>query len=299
MGRPRLTARGAQGSCGPNLFLVGAAKCATTALWVHLGAHPEIHMSSVKEPHFFSRSETPGHPSVRDPAAYARLFESGAARRFRGEASTSYLWDPDSPAAIRRAAPDARIIVSLRDPVERLYSHYWSLSKAGLEHRRFDEAIRAELEGEVDLAAVPPPYVSRGFYAEQLARYLDAFGAAAVIVVYFDELAADVRGTMRGVFERLGLDPEPALRLDPAPRFRFERPRNRAAGLALRVPGLRRLGRRLLPEPLRSRVGRVVIQLEKPPMDPGLRRVLRDVYASHDARLRELLGRPLPWDGRE
>jgi hypothetical protein len=294
-----VTAIEALDAARPNLFVVGAGKSGTTSLWAHLGAHPDIFMSELKEPHHFSRGGVPGQPTVKDPSGYAELFAGGAGHRYRGEASPSYLWDEQSPARILEAAPDARIVISLRDPVERAHANYWSHLRGYVDERPFDVAVREELAaGTVDYLAVPPPYVARGYYDEQVVRYLDVFGGATMVLL-FDEFVADVRGTMRRVFEWLGLDAAPAEKLDPAPVYPFLRPRNAVVAALLDVPGVRRVGDAVLRGSLRKRIDRVVFETEKPALDPELRRLLRDVYAPHDARLRELLGRSLPWDGRE
>src|SRR5918999_4531871 len=109
----------------PNLFVVGAARAATTSLWRYLDEHHDIWMALVKEPNFFSGVPAVLAPTVHDEASYLRLFAPGAACKLRGEASTSYLWHEGVPAAIKRASPEARIVISLRDPVERAYSAYW------------------------------------------------------------------------------------------------------------------------------------------------------------------------------
>jgi Sulfotransferase family len=293
-----VSAPGALDPPAPNLFVVGAAKAGTTSLWRYLDAHPDVFMSRVKEPHFFSRFGR-GVEVVKDPAAYARLFADGGGRRYRGEASPSYLPDPETPGRLRDACPEARILVSLRDPVERAYANYWTYVGLGLERRSFPDAVREELAAsEVDFAATPPPFVRRGFYAEQLERYRAAFGPSAVVVIFLADLAADVRGTMRSIFERLDLDPEPAESIDPVPHFPFRAPRYRAAAVALRVPGARRIGDAVLRGRLRSVVERAIFRYEKPPLDPQTRSLLREVYEPHDRRLQELLGAPLPWAGQ-
>jgi hypothetical protein len=256
-------------------------------------------MSQVKEPHHFSRGGLPGQPLVKDPDAYAELFAGTAGFRYRGEASPSYLWDAQTPSRLRGAAPDARIVISLRDPLERAYANYWTHVGLGVEPRTFAVAVDEELAAnDVDLAALPAPHVTRGFYDEQVVRYLDAFGDATLVLL-FDEFVADVRGTMSRVFQWLRLDTAPAETLDPAPVFPYMRPTNALAAALLSVPGLRSAANALLRGTLRARIDRRVFSSEKPPLDPELRRRLREVYAPHDARLRELLGRALPWDGRE
>jgi hypothetical protein len=283
----------------PNLFVAGAAKAGTTSLWDHLAAHPEIYMSTLKEPHFFADVRRSTVAVVKDPQAYAGLFAGGIGARYRGEASPSYLPDPNAAERIRAALPDARVIVSLRDPVERAYANYWTWVRLGVERRSFADAVHAELALDVvDMGGEPPPFVTRGLYVEQVRRFRRAFGSA-LLVLFFEELVADVRGTMRSVYEWLGVDAAPADSLDITPRFPFELPRNGAAAAVLRVPGARRLGDRILHGPTRAIAERVLFQREKPPLDPAIRHLLRETYAAHDARLRELLGRSLPWDGRE
>ena len=235
---------------------------------------------------------------VKDSAAYAELFAPGARLRYRGDVSTSYLWDAASPERIREAARDARILICLRDPVERAYANYWGHIRVGLDTRTFADAVHEELADEqVDLAATPAPHVARGFYDEQVVRYLDLF-PDATLVLLFDEFVADVRGTMGRVFEWLGLDSEHAETLDPAPVFPFFVPRNAAVTALRRLPSVQRAGQVLVHGALRARLDRAALS-EKPPLGPELRRVLRKVYAPDAARLRDLLGRALPWDGHE
>src|ERR1700733_8619605 len=122
-----------------NLFIVGAAKCGTTSLYEYLNQHPEIYMCPVKEPHFFSnkvenlnkdlyRAPEPGkkyHTKViKDIDVYTSLFDDGAAYKIRGEASPSYLWDSDVAQKLYQYNPNAKIIIILRDPIDRLVSAY-------------------------------------------------------------------------------------------------------------------------------------------------------------------------------
>ena len=155
----------------PNLFIAGAAKAGTGYLYTHLGAHPDIRMSGLKEPHFFSQVELwpevrPFVTTVTDEGAYLKLFE-GAGERYAGEASTSYFWQPATADRIQERCPDARVIISLRDPVERAYSHYLNDHRAGVEPRSFLDAVSASdlsPEGEPQWGH-PNNRVALGFYA--------------------------------------------------------------------------------------------------------------------------------------
>ncbi len=279
----------------PNLFVVGAAKAGTTSLWRYLGAHPDIYMSRMKEPHFFSRSNVPGIPKVKEERAYLELFAGKDATPFRGEASVSYLWDDRSARAIKSVAPDARILISLREQVDRAYSHYWTYARLGFENRSFRTAVAEELENEPDIAALPPPYLARGRYPEQIQRYFDLFGEG-VHVLFFDDIAADVRGVMRGIFEFLDVDPAVADEVDPHVHHPFGVPRNAVARRLIRSAHVRTVGRALVPRRFRPRVERMLSESAKPPLDAATRETLLELYAADNDRLRAMLGRQLPWD---
>ena len=111
----------------PNFFIVGAPRCGTTSLWYYLSQSPEVFMSTKKEPKYFNSYESVRlyfDPPIRDKKKYLELFHEVRNERAIGEASTSYLADPSTPELIHKVLPESRIIISLRDPVERAFSHH-------------------------------------------------------------------------------------------------------------------------------------------------------------------------------
>jgi hypothetical protein len=270
----------------PNLFVVGAAKAGTTSLWRYLGDHPEIFMSPVKEPDFFAVRRA---PTADETEAYLGLFAGAGGEKLRGEASPSYITHKSAPAAIRRASPDARIVISLREPVERTHSSYLSLVNDGVERRRFLEAVRDDLAGR----RVPgcPHYVKPTLYATGVQRYLDAFGSR-VFVMFFEDLVADAPGCLRDLYEFLEVDPSFADDVRAKAYNQFRQPRNAVTTWLLRV---RRLGRPVVPTLLRDRASRALTKpAEKPRPDAEAVRLLHDVYEPDVTELRNLLARPLP-----
>jgi hypothetical protein len=278
----------------PNLFVVGAAKAGTTSLWRYLDQHPAVFMSPVKEPHFFS-SFVPGlFPAVKEEEEYLQLFAAGRDATLRGEASPSYLWDPRSPAAIKSASPEAKIVIALRDPVERAYAFYWTGVKYGGRTESFLEAVRREV-------ALPEPewpstlYVGYSLYADGVRRYLDAFGDA-VTVIFFEELGRDTRGELRRLFARLGVDPAPADAMDVERHNSFALPRNELSRRVLTFRPLRDAARAVVPARLRPRVERILLSSPpRPEMEPEARRLLEEAFAPERPRLEAMLGRQLPW----
>jgi hypothetical protein len=277
----------------PNLFIVGAGRAGTTSLAEYLGQHPDIFMSPVKEPFFFTDANPRLTRAVRDERRYLELFEGASTEKLLGEASISYFWDPSSPAAIRRARPDARILVILRDPIERAYSHYWHAFRNGEETRSFLEAVRDEVAGRY-LPGVEP-YLKRSLYGEPLQRYLDAFGER-VYVLFLEEMARDVAGELRKVFTFLGVGPEFAERIHSTPQNAFALPRNPIIAKLLRSPHARRVMRAAVPQQARRRVERLLVKSgDKPPMAPEAMAHLNGFFDNDRIRLERLLNRRVPW----
>jgi hypothetical protein len=271
----------------PNLFIVGVPRGGTTSLWWYLGRHPDIFMAEVKEPYYFSDYHKTRPRFPKDRAAYLDLFARGRENRWRGEASTAYFWDPPSAVRIQEASPEARIVISLRNPAERAYSEYLHNIETGNERRPFLPALR-------DLLARGAPdnpradFLSSGFYVDGLERYLRIFGES-VHVLFFEDLRRDAREEVRKIFAFLEIDPDVADRLDLRALNRSHLPRRGARRL------LTSRGVRALPGPLRTRAERLLVRRSRPPMPPEARALLDEVYASERAPLEQLLQRPLPW----
>jgi hypothetical protein len=275
----------------PNLFVVGATRAGTTSLWRYLDRHPDIWMSPVKEPNFFSGLQPRFSRLYADEASYLRLFAPGAGYRLRGEASPSYLWPERVPAAIKRVSPQARIVISLRDPVERAYSAYWQAVRLGDERLSFLEAVQAEIG---DPSRPLSRYLVPSSYADPVKRYLDTFGDA-VHVLFFEELAEDARRETRRIFEFLDLKADVADQLDAAAHNPFALPRNQAARIVHNSQRIRAAARAVVPLGLRLRMVNLLLkQPPKPEMEPEAQELLAAHFAPDVERLRGVLGR-VPW----
>jgi hypothetical protein len=225
-----------QSQCIPNFFIVGAAKCGTTSLFDAISQHPDVFCCPVKEPNNFAfdptereaalvEARTRGDvidaeisrflamPSVAIAASYEvylSLFKAWNGERAIGEASTSYLPSSVAAEAISGLRPDARIIMILRDPVRRTYSHYLMELQAGAAHASFDKVVREGLLLIRNGFASGGGIVSSSFYAPQIQRFLDHFPREQVLILLFEDLVSEPVATLRRVFCHLGVDPEPA-----------------------------------------------------------------------------------------
>ncbi len=198
----------------PNFIVIGAAKAGTTSLHWYLAEHPQVFMTPVKDPSYFAygvddegrllwgEPEFHGFP-VRSLGEYERLFAEAGDAPAIGEASTMYLECPQSAARIRELLPAARIICSIRHPVDRAYSDYvMDLRHRG---RRFDPA--RDLTATSDWARPDSRWMRIGRYHEQLSRYFDAFPRDQVCVVLFDDLKRDPLRFTQDVYRFLNVDP--------------------------------------------------------------------------------------------
>jgi Sulfotransferase domain len=284
----------------PNLFIVGAAKAGTTSVYQYLDQHPDVYMSPMKEPHFFSRIEPAPSlasffPHIKDERSYLALFERAGDARARGEASTSYLSYGHVPAAIKAVSPNAKIVIMLRNPISRAYSNYWNDVREGFEKRSFEQAVTQELAGPPGQWGVSSLYVDGGLYADRVALYFDAFGDS-VLVLFFEEFIDDPVGHVDRILAFLGLDEMPDKALNVEARNVFGLPRNAVSSHILGSGMAREFARHVLPRSLRMYGrGLLVAPAQKPPLDPNVRRRLHDVYRRDVDDLRHLLHRQLPW----
>ena len=293
----------------PTFLLLGAAKCGTTSLAHYLSQHPDVYFSEPKEPLFFEAEYEKGLEHY-----WETYFRGWRGQRAVGEGRVWNLYLPFVAPRIRESLPHARLIVLLRDPVERVHSHWWHRYSRGQESLGLAaalEADRARIErgegfvGEegshrwrAGLYRDGPSTGHRvlldlGFYAEQLERYRALFPAAQCKVVLHEDLAADPPREMRELFGFVGVDPDVLVTDTTVRNRRPERVRSpmaRRALFAARALGLRRL----VPRRLRTLEHALLERPEqRPALDPGLRRELVAYYESHNARLERLLGRDL------
>ncbi|MBA2528991.1 MAG: sulfotransferase [Euzebyales bacterium] len=200
----------------PNVVVIGAMKCGTSALHRYLDRHPQIAMSAPKELNFFFGPDArrhdrapPGHEDGRHgpvawaggnwhrgPAWYARHFPAGVP--VRGESSPGYT-SPSHPGVARRMAaliPDTRLVYLVRDPVERAISQYRHHRRDGTETRTLEQAL---LDPDSQ-------YVSRGRYHERVAAFLAHFGRERITIVSTEELLTERRTTLRSIARFVGVD---------------------------------------------------------------------------------------------
>lgn len=210
----------------PNFFVVGTGKAGTTSLFRYLQQHPQIFMSPVKEPSYFAAeiraenlsAEFRRHAArqsgdvnrwlIADWDAYQRLFEgAGESAVAIGEATPSYLWSATAAANIHERLPHAKIVMILRDPAERAYSHYLALVTEGLIAGSFRDHLEQCVRATAPWIGPWYPFLEVGLYSEQVRRFRERFPREAIRIYWYEEAWREPAAFLRNLFAFLGVDP--------------------------------------------------------------------------------------------
>jgi hypothetical protein len=189
----------------PGFVVIGGMRCGTSSFFDWISGHPDVRPSTSKEIHFFDVH----YP--RGVGWYRSHFPLRAQGGVSFEATPSYLTHPLAAERAAALIPEARMIALLREPGERAWSHYRFRRSQGFETRSFEEAVSAELAGEIPdtfasfRTARQIPYLLGGRYAEQLVRWIDAFGPEQVLIVDADRMFTDPDGVLERVEDYAGL----------------------------------------------------------------------------------------------
>ena len=202
----------------PDFLIAGVPKAGTTALHAALVKHPGLYLSRVKEPKFFLTGGRP--PATGGPGDvqtyqehvwrrrdYEALFDPAPPGTLRGEATPFYLYDPAAHDRIRATVPDAKLILLLRDPVDRAHSNWTHLWNAGLEPEAdFLTACRAEEQRRAAGWADFWHYIGLGLYGRQVQHLYQVFPREQVLLMRYRELKDDPRAALDRVCRFLGVD---------------------------------------------------------------------------------------------
>ena len=201
----------------PTFLVIGAARSGTTALYTYLRQHPDIFMSSIKEPNFFAFEDEvldfagPGAEYVNNStirlADYRPLFENATHESAIGEASPLYLYSHKAPRRIHTHIPAVKLVAILRNPVEQAFSHFLYARRQVLEPLEdFMSALQAE--GQRERAHWQPLFQYSQFprYYQQLQRYHAVFPDDQIKVFLYEDFESDPVSVLQKIFAFLGVD---------------------------------------------------------------------------------------------
>jgi len=282
----------------PDFLIIGAAKSGTSSLYRYLERHPQIFLSSTKEPEFFASEEN----LAQGIDWYTNLFKEADPNQICGEGSTAYTrWPqcPDAAAHIAKFLPKAKLIYLLRHPIDRAYSHYLHRYTKELHYGkpitvRFEEHIKSD-----------PMCLDSSEYMKQIERYLEHFPRESLLLLFTDEFIRDPKPVLRRVCQFLGVDPdvnilaEGSLHVSNNKRFRQIMGKMQMIESLKAVPGLRALSQ-CLPKKyretlysylLRTPFGNRFTHVYLPkPMRPETRSALLKRFREPNHRLADFLG---------
>ena len=299
-----------------DFLIIGAQKCATTALFEHLRRHPKIQMPLEKEVPFFAGTAEPGR-SWEDFASRQYGQDDG---RLWGKATPQYMCDPQAPDRIHALMPHTKLIAVLRDPVDRTWSHYQMGLRRDTERRRFETAV-ADLLDPVALASArrqsPPEhldgydpesdfYVAWSEYGRILRRYVELFGREQILVLYAEDLKRNPGETLDKILRFIGLPSgfRPATLGQIVHRGGGSNRIPHGVRKWLRDRGFIRWLWERLPDSRRGRLRFIYEQWNTKPADPGqpfssaARARLREHYAADLQQLMQLSLPEPPWADR-
>ena len=220
----------------PNFFIVGAPKAGTDDLYYQLDRHPQIYMSPLKEPCFFSsevRAENfeeslqaharvatestreylkAGAPKKRFGGIvtsledYERLFLRVQGERAIGEGSVCYLWSTSAAAAIAQRIPRARIIIVLMDPAERAFHQYLKSFSDGNVSHSFHTHLELAFREKGEKMSIYSPFLAFGEYAEQVQRYMARFPQEQIHISFYEDREGDPSGWFKGILTFLEVE---------------------------------------------------------------------------------------------
>jgi len=194
----------------PNFLIIGVPRSGTTSLYNYMTEHPLIKSALVKEVQYFSSNFEKGLTWYRSnfPLKSSEFF-------LTGEASPNYLYHPQAPKRIKEVLPDVKMILLLRNPIDRANSNYWQRVRVKREKRSFEEIVNKEISNKIKsdeemFSGVKNPldfeYLSSGIYVHRLKRYYAIFPKEQIKIIPSEEFYADPQKIINSVCDFLNIE---------------------------------------------------------------------------------------------
>ncbi len=297
----------------PNFFVIGGMRCGSTSLNLMLEQHPDIYMSPIKEPEYYLAE---AFRNIKDPSpedrdfletflkkgkyrtgeTYQSLFQNVRGAKIVGEAS-HYIYHPDTAAEIFKDCPEARILICLRNPVDRLFSEYLLFLRDGTETGNFADYVARYASDYLDkkiLSKINVPKLNKGLQAELLAPWIAQFGRGRIKLVLFDDLNRAPAETMMDIFGWLKIDDSFVVREIHAQKGGAAKAKWMIRALNSKHARLKRI-KALIPKSAKVKVRSLIFSktLERPEMDAQTKAFLAQFYRDDIEKLSNIVGKDL------
>ena len=294
----------------PNFLIVGAAKAGTTSLYYYLKEHPEIYMSPIKEPKFITSNflkfpfkgigdDLVEKNIIKNFESYQKLFLGVKNEKAIGEASADNLYYyKKSINYIKKILGEVKIIIILRNPIDRAFSAYSHLMRDNREFLTFEDALNQEENRKKENWEFIWYYKDVGFYYNQVKAYLENF--SEVKVYLYDDLKKDPLSLVQDIYRFLEVD-DSFIPKSVGEKFNVSGiPKNKFLHEFLTTPNIikstmKPLVKLILPKRTRQRFINKVLQrnFKKPQIDPSTKQYLLNLYKEDIVELQNLIGRNL------
>ena len=271
------------------IFIVGTPKAGTTSLHHYLNEYPEILMSSEKEPDYFSDKEIfqqglyYGESRIDSLIKYNNLFSKRDKEKFLGEASVSYLFYPKVSERISVYNSESKIIIMLRNPIDRAFSHYLMDYRLGLTSKSFEEEFKNQESLNFQ------QYFLLGNYYNQVKKYLEVFDTENVHIIWYSDFKQNAEKELQKVINFIGLNSDFKVDFNKVHNS-FSMPKNNMIRKIYSVIWLRKILTFIFPEKFVNLIKSILFNKgKKPKLSEDSRRVLFSYYKSDIEDLEQLL----------
>lgn len=292
----------------PTFICAGGAKCGTTSLYEYLKQHPQIFLPDQKELHFFSYPELkkqPEGPGMREvlkglcktQEEYAGHYKKAKKGMISGDISPSYLVFPEAIPRMKAFLENPKIIIMLRDPVDRVFSQYMHLRRAAREELTFEKALEAEEQRKASNWGDMWHYTASGFYFEHVSNYINAFGRDNVMVILSHEMRKNPDKILQEVFQFIGVDPN--FKVNTSEEFnRSGLPKSLFIARLTDASSFANLAKKIIPRKFGASLKRWIQNLntgDKEVINPDTVQKLRSLYTEDIKKLETLIGKETGW----
>ncbi len=283
----------------PNFFIVGGSKCGTTNISYYLNLHPKIFFSELNEPYYFCKWDVPEeynrNSMITNMEKYLDLFKNVKNEIIVGEASSPYLTCPHAALEIKKAFPNSKILISIRNPIERSHSAYFSYQFMKPNEQNFMEMIKTHEKLISEKIFYIDSILESGFYTKNIKRYQEIFGKENVKVIIFEDYIKNTVQNINSIFNFLGINDK--IDLNEQSKGSYRVPKNFLAKSLLNNKNFRKVSTILIPTVMRQKLGDKYFlkQVKKPEMLENERNYLRELYNDEVNELEKFLGKKLPW----
>ena len=276
-----------------DFFIVGAPKSGTTSLYHYLSEHPQVEMSSQKEPNYFSDKaiHNQGMYYVKNRVNTLDKYESLFAQKesvVYGECSVSYLFYENVAEDIKKYNPNAKIIIMLRNPIERAFSHYLMDYRLGLISDSFENII-AKKSKHKNAHLFYQQYIKVSKYAKQIQRYLDFFEKENILFVDYEDFKKNGSEIVSQVYDFLNISAEFGANINTKYNA-FKMPKNNGIRFIYSFVFLRKILTYLLPKYLVNNIIVFLFKVDtKPELSMETRSLLIKIFKDDIKKLEEIL----------